>query len=270
MSARTSRIRLVLAAAPVLAAAGIAATLPTTDAHALSCMPPQVTMTPGPQAEAPLNVRVVVTVPLNAGLVSKLEQLPAVRFELRPREQPARGVAVRRVDLGAGLQRQVELVPLAQLSPSTTYEVIATQPERSDVPARTIGVFRTGTDVDVAAPVWNGVTRATLAPQTKGKWGPSGPTATFHFGAAGDESTANEELRFGVWLPDAQGRFDYSKAPATYASAHGLGQFVLTGGQPCGWATFRFPITTRVGVRAVDLAGNLGSASEVRLVSVKH
>jgi hypothetical protein len=175
---------------------------------------------------------------------------------------------VRRVDVGAGLQRQVELVPVAQLSPSTTYEVIATQPERSDVPARTIGAFRTGTDLDVAAPVWNGVTRATLAPQTKGKWGPSGPTATFHFGAAGDESTPNEELRFGVWLPDAQGRFDYSKAPATYASAHGLGQFVLSGGRPCGWATFRFPIITRVGVRAVDLAGNQGSASEVRLVPV--
>ena len=267
---RRSPVRFALiAVAPAMAAvAALSVTLWATPTHALSCAPPMVTVTPGPQGEAPLNARVVITIPLRSGFVAKLDELPGLRFELREREEPNRAVAVRRVDLGAGEQRQVELTPVARLRRHTSYEIVVDHPERRDVPTRTLGPFRTGADVDVAAPVWNGVTKATLAPRSNGKWGPSGPTATFHFGAAGDESTANEELRFGVWLPDGQGRFDYAKPPTTYASAHGGGQFVLTGGAPCGWATFRFPITTRLGVRAIDLAGNMGSPSEVRLEPV--
>ena len=264
---------------PALAALLVGAATFTTSkrTEALSCAPPQVTVTPAPEVAAPLNARVVVTVPLHAGLVSKLEELPGLPFVLREREEPKRLVPARREDMGAGQQRQGQLTPVGLLPKDTELEVVVKLPRPADAATRfgpfaaggevVVGSFRTGNDEDRAAPVWNGVTRATIAPKKPGHWGPSGPTATFHFAAAGDESTPNEQLRFGVWLPDARGRFDYSRPPTTYASAHGRGEFFLTGGSPCGWATFAFPIVGRIGVRVLDLAGNMGPPSEVRLVA---
>jgi hypothetical protein len=261
--------RLLPALTPVALAAGALAVSAPRPAHALSCAGPRITMSPAADVAAPLNVRVVITIPLRTGLIQKPQELSLVRVDLRERAEPKKSVAVRRNDLGAGEQRQIELVPLAPLKPDVAYEVMLGRPDVSGTPPVVAGAFRTGQEADEAAPVWNGVTRATIAPRTRGHWGPSGPTASFHFAAAGDESTPNEHLRFGVWLPDAAGRFDYNQPPATYTTAHG-GDFFLSGGSPCGWATFKFPIVTRLGVRVLDLAGNMGPASEVRLVPVSR
>jgi hypothetical protein len=249
------------------AAAALAAGAPG-DAQALSCAPPRVHIIPGGEVLAPLNTRVVITIPPNTGHFDKPSGVAKVTATLRQRGK-SELVPVARIDLGAGEQRQIQLEPVKPLRARTQYEVLL---GRSDKPAEAPIVassFTTGAEMDRQAPIWNGVERATISPRTRGHWGMNGPNALFHYVTASDESTPTPMLRFGVWLPDSSGKLDYTGPPVTWEDgADGL--MSLTGGGPCGWATFRFPIVTRLGVRVADLAGNLGAPSEVRLVAARH
>ncbi|MEJ7728463.1 MAG: hypothetical protein WKG00_04545 [Polyangiaceae bacterium] len=155
------------------------------------------------------------------------------------------------------------------LRPRTQYERLLGSSDKPDQVPTVAGTFRTGAEMDRHPPIWNGVQRGTLSPRTRGHWGPSGPDAVLRYVTASDEATPTPMLRFGVWLPDASGKLDYTRDPVTWETGSD-GFFTLTGGGPCGWATFKFPIVTRLGVRVADLAGNLGEPSEVRLVPTRN
>lgn len=261
--------RLLHTTVPVLCAVAAAVTFGAPrEAGALSCAQPRVTMTPAADVAAPLNTHVVITVPPHTEVFDKPDGIALVSATLRLRGK-TEPVPVQRIDLGAGAQRQIELAPVAPLRANAQYDVVLV---RNDAPAKPpvfAGSFRTGGDVDQVAPIWNGVERATSEPRTAGRWGATGPSASFRYVTASDEATPTAQLRFGFWLPDAQGNFDYSRPPVTWAPGFD-GVTRLTAGELCGWATFKFPIVGRLGVRVADLAGNLGPPSEVRLVPAQR
>jgi hypothetical protein len=247
-------------------AAAIAAGAPG-DAEALSCAPPRVAVTPAGDVAAPLNTRVLITIPPRTGHFDKPSGVAQVSASLRERGK-SEMVPVARIELGAGEQRQIELAPVKPLRPRTQYDVLLGRTDKPDQAPTVAGSFRTGGEADRQAPIWNGVERATISPRTRGSWGWSGPYARLRYVTASDESTPTPMLRFGVWLPDASGKLDYTRPPVTWEDGSD-GIATLTGGGPCGWATFGFPIVTRLGVRVADLAGNLGPPSEVRLIPVR-
>jgi hypothetical protein len=76
-----------------------------------------------------------------------------------------------------------------------------------------------------------------------------------------------------VWLPDKSGKLDFTKPPALYYGGSAFGRAALEElslGHPstCSAANFTFPAgakSLKIGVAAIDLAGNQSTPSVVSL-----
>jgi hypothetical protein len=90
---------------------------------------------------------------------------------------------------------------------------------------------------------------------------------------AHDEATPRASLRYGAWIADVTGVIDYAMPPLTYVDWEG-GRLLLGRDEAypenslCDLPLFPFPRDggkLRLGLRAVDWAGNLSPPSEIVL-----
>lgn len=147
------------------------------------------------------------------------------------------------------------------LEPDTSYEL------RDDAD-RVVGVFTTGSLADTAPPTWPGVTKAvTPKPPAKSadEGGPlecSAPTLRLEGEmAATDDLTARTDIRYALWLGET---LDYDQPPVTWTTVpdnwREATSFTLTYGLELPKER---PL--KLGVRAIDLAGNASPPSELTL-----
>jgi hypothetical protein len=206
--------------------------------------------------------------------------------------------AERRV-FGMPGDRIVELVPQQPLAPGGRYEiVIATRHEAppwrrgrgvvKPSPRRHVSPFIAGPSIDETPPIWTGVTGVEVAGRRDWKmvkpdgtvviWeddGRSAPWLVVRAPAATDDATPEWALSYGVWVADQAGRVDYARLPLSHLSWRN-GR-ILAGRDEavpersmCDVATFpsldpRRPSPLRIGLRAIDWAGNVSAPSEVVL-----
>lgn len=253
------------------------------DAAAVCGRAADVSFVPFGDRIAPLNARIRVSLP-ESWRTTTLDcsgargsptaaACRAGRMSLVLRTAPGTGAKVDDVvttqrESRSGDVATVELVPEGPLKPNTRYEVW----HRDDAGvhrARVLATFETGVANDTTAPFWRGIQSARrissqLECDVDGisvlAWIPT------------DESTPNNQLRFGIWLADDSGRLDYGSPPLLFAegvddtSARVRDPEVVR--IPLGTGAkndFVFPKGKRfvkIGIRAFDLAGNTSPPSE--------
>jgi hypothetical protein len=236
-------------------------------------------VTPHDGAPAPRNAHVWVRQPFAPGD-------PAWTFSLRAapsRGKPAGGIALATRAAVAGAYRDVELTPAGRLDAGTRYEVVMSGPA-SRLADAIVGTFVTGDADDTTPPVWAGAKRV-FPTHLLGASPPGtiriyaeceGPGLGIDAPPATDDGATADELRYEVWYSDARGKLDYAAAPAAVIAG---AWDELPGGAPSVFrleiggaeegisdmpprAFFKRRARARVGVRAVDLAGNASAPSE--------
>jgi len=187
---------------------------------------------------------------------------------------------------GMEQERIVELVPRELLARHRRFEIMLSA---SNGPPRSIGTFNVGAEIDARAPVWKGLTRAEILgrrPQSSGKdaggvivessasrdrpWLiAEAPAAT---DGATTGSTPAAAMAYGLWVASTPGAtIDYTRPPVSYVSRR---KGVILAGRDaaypendlCDLPLLPLPsgqTTLRVGIRAVDWAGNASPPSEV-------
>jgi len=236
-------------------------------------------------AQAPLNVHPRVT--LHATFRTEAFCLPWTEctskakgaYDLELRKAAGDVVAIEQRESISDSIATIELVPKQALEPSTRYEIRLISSSGATTP-RILGTFLTGTTSDTTPPSWRGVTTfARFEGLTSTKHGGGvvtlsdpadacvGPGVSFRGpSAATDDQTRPEDIRYAFWIaePDAAA-IDYKKAPNAYAQRqlHVSGFEVAYGVKPIPLNDFAPPTknkkTFKVGIRAVDLAGNMSS-----------
>ena len=244
----------------LLAALALTA-LPAIDrcAAACSCAPPpaEFEITPSGGAPVPLNARVRVAF---RGAESKVQ--------VTLRAAAGRKVAVREQVFRDTSGRELhELTPQAPLRPETDYTVVVTggRPSRPKVATAR---FRTGRAADTGAPQWRGIEAAVLVP---GDTDPAhgGLCHSYrpygHLKVASPIDPESSPVVFAVWLGPSGAALAYDRAPVTYVTAVD-GHITIGDPSKCGDGLLPWQDPgTRVGLRAVDQAGNLSPPSETRL-----
>lgn len=143
----------------------------------------------------------------------------------------------------------LELVP--SLAAKTRYELVR-QERKGRRPARVIGTFATGADKDTDPPKWKGVTVEHLQVATPGLLVLCGPQTSVRLAV----DVPNEPALFEVWISAPGGAVDTKKPPAVLTASEGK---TLTIAGP----HLTIGKDVRIAVRPVDLAGNVGTLSEV-------
>jgi len=169
-------------------------------------------------------------------------------------------IAIDRRDVQAGLFTVAELVPKQPLRAKTAYEVV------DDAGAKVLELTTTA-DPDTKAPAWSGVQKARYVRHL-------GACCMCHTGlphvrvqtGAYSDDHGTDEVVFAVWIAGPGGKIDYKQPPATYVLPS-KNELVLGNPSTCGRDNFGLPDgkKLRIGVRPVDLAGNVGTASEIEI-----
>jgi hypothetical protein len=256
----------------VVAALVVAAALAAApQARACSCGTAGVTFAIAPAGGAPVarNVRVRVS---SRGWYDD-DRPAALRLDVVLRAANGRRVAARARVFRDGSGAQVrELVPRALLAPDTTYEVAVEVAviDRAGRAARTplaAGRFRTGQVVDGGAPRWDGIVAASLEQKQVPEWSGLCDSAR-PFGVlrlATPEDPESSSIVFAVWLAPSGGAIDYAQPPVIYVAAR-ADAIGIGAPSKCGHGELpSLEPGTRVGLRAVDQAGNLSPPSDVVL-----
>jgi hypothetical protein len=214
----------------------------------------------------------------------------AGRFDLRLRAAGAtEPLPVGLRESTSGEIATVAMVPSAPLAANMRFEIVYAELDDRE-PSRVVATFMTGERIDDKPPVWSGVTTvanvgewpaASSAKPKPPKRGVitldtdllcSGPGIAFTGAAsATDDDTRSEDLRYAIWIGDPDGPIDYTAPPLAYERGtrallrpSGSLLSVQFGGRlPPN--DFSFPAGKRVakvGLRAIDLAGNTSAASE--------
>lgn len=216
-------------------------------------------------------------------------------LELRPARRSASArpddrVAVDLRESSSGDVATVEIVPRGQalLEARTRFEILYTELDGKE-PSRIVASFETGDTVDTTPPSWSGVTSheqigvAAPAPTPKpsskvvtlDEVGCGGPGLRFLGPSpATDDQTRPEDMRYAIWMANASGSIDYLQPPlaivrgsAEVHRAPAATTLAITFGGSPPPSDFSFPSgagkrPVKVGIRAIDLAGNLSIASE--------
>ena len=231
---------------------------------------------------APLNVHIYVHIPapFGAPLAEPAAHTPtpalsgrvAQTFE-EPVAARARALSLREVTALGGTGTEVptrwrarrdgngiffELIPLTPLRPQAAYFVLAETREGSE---RLGTEFHTGQQRDHSAPVWPGIQHAVYVPPWRSSAASGdcsflldhGPQAALTIYGATDEGA----VRYAIWLAKHGEDLPYEDTPRAYLTPN---QGTLTVEDlPKGVPRLR------IGVRAVDAAGNMSPPSEVEL-----
>ena len=197
-------------------------------------------------------------------------------------------VAADMTTLGMEQERIVEVVPREPLPRGRHFEVILTPPRGQP---RRLGGFTVGVALDSTPPVWQGIASGRLAGQRPlpppGAVGAIVVESSAERGhpwlaaeapaasdSSGPGSTPAAAIVYGIWVAPTTGEtIDYARPPLSYVFRRkGL---ILAGRDTaypendlCDLPLLSLPpeqSTWRVGIRAVDWAGNASAASEVTL-----
>jgi hypothetical protein len=235
----------------------LAITLAPERADACSCGRARMYVSPSKDVPAPVNTTVMVWIPDYAG--------PARSVSLSLREQVSGDpVTVTYKTSGVSAVSVVELVPSAPLKSAVVYEVVSSKQGTLEV----VGEFTTGSHTLAKPPAWSGVKKS-------GFYKGERMCCTCVSGDAyaeievGDPGPAWAERRFAIWVAGKDGKVDYTKPPVTYQP--GEPTIILGHPSTCGAEDFTFPKTKalRLGLKVIDLAGNVGPASELVLDTTK-
>jgi hypothetical protein len=199
---------------------------------------------------------------------------------------PAVTIPVLRRDTPGHRETTIELAPSVPLVANTRYEVWMVGPSHAG-PPRFVSTFKTSAARDRLAPAWSG--RVALEryfdparrPGTIDVSLPSARTLWLTTDLATDDNDPAAPVLFGLWLADASGVFAYDRPAAAYLRQDPRARMLARpGSQPtvslrlgggggavdCDVSNFDIPADTRslrVGVRALDLAGNATTATEL-------
>ena len=191
-------------------------------------------------------------------------------LELRRIGNPE-AVAIEQRVIGTEQERMLEIWPVAPLAPNAFY-VVARRGEPADAksPAGFPSLhadFTTGDQVDTTPPSWSGASAARyLATGSAGD--PSScsvhePVIEIDAAEPKDDDTPAAAIVLGVWIAGPTGAFDYAAAPAVIARI-GAGHAYLGRTSYCGESDFPArKAALKLGLRALDLAGNASAPSEV-------
>jgi hypothetical protein len=178
-----------------------------------------------------------------------------------------------RHEFGSGNIHVTELVPSVPLQPRSNYVISLRWGEAVAESVR----FETGEGPDDDPPRWLGVdsvlVKSTSAAQAKfcdRCPDPGEPWVELAIKQPSDDATPEPEILYAVWLPDAQGHLDETKAPTTLLRRRPLGRLVLGVDDDCvGAVQPTAALKPRKGpfkavLRAVDLAGHQGPRVEIK------
>lgn len=172
----------------------------------------------------------------------------------------ARAIAVERKDVKSGSSTVAELVPKQPLRGKTAYEVV-------DGAGDKVLEFTTTAEQDTKAPEWKGIEEASYVQQPGAccVCNTGNPHVRVETGAVSDDQ-GQDAIVFAVWSAAAGGKIDYTKPPTTYVRPWET-EIVLGEPSICRRNNFDLPAGAkfRIGVRPVDLAGNIGVASEIEI-----
>jgi len=161
----------------------------------------------------------------------------------------------------------VELVPRALLAPNTRYDVWH-EAEGDAHPRRVVATFVTSDITDLVPPNFRGIKsahRVTSAVECESDG------IVVSVWAATDSVTPAAQLRYGVWVPHGDAVIDYNAPPTVIVAAEelqtripdpGTVQLSLGAGALPDFVVPKNVRTLRLGIRALDLAGNASPASE--------
>lgn len=261
-----------------LAWAGAAA-FATVPAHAICGRPPPIVVAPHRGLPVPTNAHVMVTAPAAWRGDATLFLVTAPRTD-DGRVLPSTRVALREQSWRAAGTERIDLTPLVPLSPSTAYELRSSRGE-------ILGVFTTSVLRDERPPTWSGLQSGALyeAPASTPGSGGKKAIAPLECGsdrirlrgtsAATDDQTPTDEIRYALWAGTPGAPLPYASPPLTWstratypAQAQSPLEFALVyGSTEQESMDFELPKgrPLRVGVKAIDLAGNATEASELTL-----
>jgi hypothetical protein len=186
------------------------------------------------------------------------------------RGRPSRGIAAIERQSVSGTVATVELVPQPRLEADSRYEVWLRDRSGKNAP-RIIGVLRTSNRTDEEKPSWGGLIKS--APSSKLPGGCGSPLVVLPVERPIDNTGV---VRHAVWVSDEDGRIDYAMPPLIYTemldiTAHEGApskRNILLGSTEPDVSDFerpRYKNGFRLGVRAVDWAGNMSEPSEIQL-----
>ncbi|HEU4728258.1 MAG TPA: hypothetical protein VFT22_10225 [Kofleriaceae bacterium] len=219
-------------------------------AEACSCEPPRVWAVI--QKTAPINTHVMLW--FADGTYKK-----APAFTLRE-ARGTQAIAFDRHDVKAGSFTVAELVPKQPLRAKTAYQIF-------DRGGGQVLEFTTTDENDTKAPEWKGTRAASYVRHPGGccACNTGNPYVRVDTGAFSDDH-GKDTVVFAVWIADAGGKIDYKQPPATYVQPWKT-ELALGHPSTCASSNFDLPAgkTLHIGVRPVDLAGNVGTASELKI-----
>lgn len=285
-------LRVVSRATFLMTAAFVATAAWAAPADAICGRLPDASMTPLPTGmRAPLNARVTLTMPSTWRTRTFCEDAPRAcvdgSFDLVLRHAPsdhASGappvvVATTLRESKAGNLATVVMTPSAPLAARTRYEVVRI--ERSGkVPLTILGTFATGDAIDDKPPSWPGIKSHHVSSTEPIKRGGvvTIPMECAENGvqinadtAATDEGTPPSGLRYAVWFADDGSAIDYASPPAmilqgqTIPKRNGGDELILMVplDRDGKLALPNDKKKAKLGVRAIDAAGNPSAASEI-------
>lgn len=232
------------------------------------------------------------------------QHVEQIDVQLRAATDRARvQVATHRQVLGMQGERIIELAARQPLDAGGSYEIVVSTPfeppagrrsgrERQPSPKQYVVPFRVGSALDDRPPTWTGLTGAEVAGRRS--WQAvkpdgrvvtimddlrSAPWVVARSPAAADDTTPERWLVYGVWVADSAGRIDYGRPPLSHL--HRSDGRILAGRDEtlperdmCDVAVFpsldpRKPSPVRIGLRAIDWAGNTSAPSERVLDAVE-
>ncbi len=220
-----------------------------------------IRIVPGPRDGAPLNTRILLEVPPIEDIQSKHVTPEDIQVTVRG---PKGAIAIDVARWGDADLRWIQLTPKAALSAATRYSVHVSVAGKDSL----LGQIVTGDAADRTPPTFAGVTKAEVVTDkpNPGRCTTGQAYVALTVGAAADDATPPQDLRYQVWLADDRGAVDYAKPPTATVAARG-GELLLGHPSICSAASFVLPDrpSFKLGVKAIDLAGN---ASEPSLVDV--
>lgn len=269
------------------------ATVAAPRAEAICGALPDVHVTPFGDGVAPLNTHVWIsldatwrTIDLSCARAPSARDCAKGDFDLVLRAAPTKGVpaddvATTRRELRSAAIATVELLPAAPLRARTRYEVWYVESHGATRP-RVVGTFVTGTATDLTAPTWSGITKAArnVPVQVPGQRALVVPLECGSDGvdvevrAPADDLTPDAQMRFVMWIEDANAKIDYARAPLLYEAAYPIASLNKTAPPKleinlgtvethANWAIPKAVRAVKIGVKAIDLAGNVSAVSEV-------
>lgn len=229
-------------------------------AHALSCAASYVRLLSPAEQDAPLNARVLVEVFAMKGQTVELDTIA-----LRVKGAAAALRAARQLRAGSGDIRIVELVPAARLAPATGYELVWGR----GATLRAVGGFTTGRVADRTAPVLRELKARFLDQESSNPWWGPGKRRHRYLHLKLGRGAGEPVTPVALWLAPGGGKLDYTRPPTTYYSDYPDGVALGQTPSACPLTNLELPVgkgrTLRLGVRAVDGAGNLSSPLEAEL-----